>query len=81
MNPSNLIPAPDTIPVHWVWFQVLLIVTFVLHLFFMNAMLGSAILALVREFKADRDTEAMNFPIADKLPYTIAFTVNLDEKL
>lgn len=77
MNPSNLIPVPDTIPVHWAWFQVLLIVTFVLHLLFMNAMLGSAILALVREFKADRDADTMNFQIAEKLPYTIAFTVNL----
>ncbi|WP_320045290.1 hypothetical protein [uncultured Desulfobacter sp.] len=77
MNPGNLIPVPDTIPVHWAWFQVLLIVTFVLHLLFMNAMLGSAIMALLREFKIDKDADAMNFQTAEKLPYTIAFTVNM----
>nr|WP_319393578.1 hypothetical protein [uncultured Desulfobacter sp.] len=77
MNPVNLIPVPDTIPVHWAWFQVLLIVTFVLHLLFMNAMLGSAIMALFREFKVDKDADAMNFQTAEKLPYTIAFTVNM----
>ena len=77
MNPVNLIPVPDTIPVHWAWFQVLLIVTFVLHLLFMNAMLGSSIIALFREFKIDKDADTMNFQTAEKLPYTIAFTVNM----
>nr|WP_319491993.1 hypothetical protein [uncultured Desulfobacter sp.] len=77
MNPVNLIPVPDTIPVHWAWFQVLLIVTFALHLLFMNAMLGNAIMALFREFKIDKDADAMNFRTATKLPYTIAFTVNM----
>ena len=77
MNPGNLIPVPDTIPVHWAWFQVLLTVTFVLHLLFMNAMLGSAIMALIREFKGDRDADTINFAAAEKLPYTIAFTVNM----
>ena len=77
MNSGNLIPVADTIPVHWAWFQVLLIVTFVLHLLFMNAMLGSAILSLLREFKIDKDADTINFQVAEKLPYTIAFTVNL----
>ena len=77
MNPGDLIPVPDTIPVHWAWFQLLLTVTFVLHLLFMNAMLGSAIIALFREFKADPDADAMNLSVAEKLPYTIAFTVNM----
>lgn len=77
MNPVNLIPVPDTIPVHWAWFQVLLIVTFILHLLFMNAMLGSAILALFREFKVDKDADKINHQTAEKLPYTIAFTVNI----
>jgi len=77
VNPVNLIPVPDTIPVHWAWFQVLLIVTFILHLLFMNAMLGSAILALFREFKVDKDADKINHQTAEKLPYTIAFTVNI----
>ncbi len=77
MNPGNLIPVPDTIPVHWAWFQVLLIVTFVLHLLLMNTMLGSALIALFRELKGDKDADKMNLSTAEKLPYTIAFTVNM----
>ena len=77
MNPGNLIPVPDTIPVNWGWFQLLLLVTFVLHLLFMNVMLGSAILALLGEFKMSRDTDRINHQIAENLPFTIAFTVNM----
>lgn len=77
MNPESLIPVPDAIPVHWGWFQLLLIVTFTLHLLFMNGMLGSGILALVREFKMDKNADDINRSMSKKLPYTIAFTVNL----
>ncbi|PIE61268.1 MAG: hypothetical protein CSA29_04215 [Desulfobacterales bacterium] len=77
MNVENLIPAPDTIPVQWGWFQVLLIVTFVLHLLFMNAMLGSGIMALVGEFQMNGDADRVNHDMAKKWPYTIAFTVNM----
>jgi uncharacterized membrane protein YwaF len=41
MDPATLIPYRDTIPVHWGWFQFLLILTFGLHILFINAMLGS----------------------------------------
>ena len=27
MDPSTLIPTPDTLPVSWGWFQLLLIIT------------------------------------------------------
>lgn len=77
MNPADLIPLPDTIPVHWGWFQLLLIVTFVLHLLFMNTMLGSGIIALIREFKMDKTADELNQDLSEKLPYTIAFTVNM----
>lgn len=77
MNSGSLIPIPDAIPVHWGWFQVFLIVTFILHLLFMNIMLGSAILALLREFFMDNDADSLNFHAAEKLPYSIAFTVNM----
>lgn len=77
MNPVSLIPTPDAISVHWGWFQILLIVSFVLHLLFMNIMLGSAILALLREFTTDNDADRFNLQAAEKLPYTIAFTVSM----
>lgn len=77
MNPVELIPKPDAIPVHWGWFQVLLIVTFILHLLFMNTMLGSGIIALIREFGSRKESKGINKDISLKLPYTVAFTVNM----
>jgi len=77
MDPSRLIPAPDTLPVPWGWFQILLLLTFVLHLLFMNAMLGTAIIALVSHLKKPKSALPVTADISRKLPYTIAFTVNL----
>jgi len=77
MNPGSLIPIPDAIPVHWGWFQVLLIVSLVLHLLFMNIMLGGSIIALLREFITDNDADHLNIQAAEKLPYAIAFTVSM----
>jgi hypothetical protein len=77
MDFSGLIPSPDAIPVHWGWFQGLLIVTFILHLLFMNTMLGSSIIALTREFATKDEPCDLNKDLSLKLPYTVAFTVNL----
>lgn len=41
-----LIPSPDAIPVNWIWFQVLLVITFVIHLVLMNFILGGSLLTL-----------------------------------
>jgi len=76
MDPAYLIPTPDTIPAPWGFFEFLLILTFFAHLVFMNAMLGSAIIALVREMRAHPDAPPPCRDIAEKLPYTIAFAVN-----
>ena len=76
MNPTSLIPTPDTIPAPWGFFEVLLILTFFAHLVFMNAMLGSAMIALIREMRTSPDTPPPCRNIAAKLPYTIAFAVN-----
>jgi hypothetical protein len=74
---AGLIPLPDVIPVHWGWFQVLLIVTFILHLLFMNTMLGSTIIALIREFGNREAPDEINRDLSKKLPYTVAFTINI----
>ncbi|MCX5875777.1 MAG: hypothetical protein NT087_05700 [Deltaproteobacteria bacterium] len=76
MDPAQLIPSPDTIPAPWGFFELLLILTFFCHLVFMNAMLGSAIIALVREMRTPPDAPPPCLDIASKLPYTIAFAVN-----
>jgi hypothetical protein len=75
MNPADLIPVPDAIPVPWGWFQILLTVTFVLHLVFMNAMLGGAIIAFAGGLRG-RAGEATARDVSTKLPFSVAFAVN-----
>ena len=75
MTANELIPAADAIPVAWGWLYFLLIFTFVLHLLFMNVMLGSAIIAFVKDLK--KENSPVSKDISTKLPYTIAFTINL----
>ena len=77
MNPSSLIPTPDSIPVHWGWLHFFFILTFVLHLLFMNAMLGTGIIALFKSFKGTKEDLSIAKEIGLKLPYTIAFTINM----
>jgi hypothetical protein len=75
MNPASLIPAPDPLQVPWGWFQVLLSITFLLHLLVMNIMIGWSIIACVNHiFKLPRAEE--NQLISKKLPFTIAFAIN-----
>jgi hypothetical protein len=77
MDPSKLIPVADAIPVHWGWLNFFLIFTFTLHLLCMNAMLGLGIIALFNSFSQKPDALATSRQISTKLPYTIAFTVNM----
>lgn len=76
MDPARLIPTPDAIPVPWGWFEFLLILTFFAHLVFMNAMVGAAFIALVREWRATAASPPPCQDIANKLTYNIAFAVN-----
>ena len=77
MDPKLLIPTPDSIPVHWGWFQFFLILTFVLHLLFMNTMLGTGIIALFNSLKGEKQDTSTAKEISKKLPYIIAFTINM----
>ena len=77
MDPAQLIPTPDTIPVPWGWFEFLLLLTFVLHLLFMNTMLGSGIISFISHFKRGEKNTSLAKDVSKKLPYTIAFTVNM----
>ncbi len=76
MNPVDLIPTADAIPVHWGWFKVLLILTFTVHILLMNAMLGSGIIALAGRFTDDKGTRDLQKDVSRKLPFLIAFAVN-----
>lgn len=77
MDVAALIPSADTIPVPWGWFQFLLLLTFFLHLLFMNAMLGSAVIALVEELRRPEAPAPLARDLGGKLPFLIAFAVNL----
>ena len=75
MTANDLVPMADAIPVDWRWLYFLLILTFVLHLLFMNVMLGSAVIAFAGDLR--KKDAGPSKDISTKLPYTIAFTVNL----
>jgi hypothetical protein len=71
-----IIPTPDAIPVAWGYFQFFLLLTFPLHLLFMNAMLGSAVVALFQHFRSHSESKKLAHFIAVFLPVTVAFAVN-----
>lgn len=77
MNPASLIPAADTLTAHWGWFQFLLMLTFPLHLFAMNAMLGTALTAFICHLRSERPYRELSYALAKALPFLVAFTINL----
>lgn len=69
---NTVIPTPDALPVHWMWFQILLTVTFVLHLLLMNLVLGGSLLAiwdLIRKRRVGQESK--------HIPTLLALTINL----
>lgn len=74
MTVAQLIPTPDPLQVPWGWFQILMTVTFFLHLVVMNLLLGGSLITFFHH-AAGRTTDTNRF-IASKLPFTVAFTIN-----
>jgi hypothetical protein len=74
MNP--LIPAADAIPVSWGWFQFLLLLTLPLHLLCMNALVGSAGIALYARLRPDETYRRLAHELAKVMPFLVAFTIN-----
>lgn len=74
MNPASLIPVVDPLPVHWLWFDILLIVTLTAHLLFMNALVGSAAIGLAH---AVRGKGEILKQVGMKLPPLLALTINM----
>ncbi len=69
---NTIIPSPESIPVHWFWFQILLVVTFILHLILMNLMLGGSLLVIWDNVIKKREPAGHN-----NLPVLVALTINL----
>ena len=74
---SDLIPRPDALPVGWLWFQILLTLTFVLHLLMMNALVGGSLLALLGGVRRSGPAAMAARDIAHRIPTLVALTVNL----
>jgi hypothetical protein len=68
---ESLIPTADTIPVHWLWFEVLLIVTFFIHMILMNFLLGGSLLTAW-----DLITGKLKKQATGSIPTLVALTVN-----
>lgn len=68
---QSLIPTPDSIPVNWWWFQILLSVTFFIHLLLVNLIVGGSLISswdLIRKRTFQGTLR--------KLPVLIALTIN-----
>lgn len=75
MDPARLIPAAEAIPSPWGWIEALLLLTFVLHILFMNLAVGSAVLAFFARLSGRRADLARE--LGHRAPTFLAFTVNL----
>lgn len=74
MNPASLVPVAQPVPIPWAWFDVLLILTFVAHILFMNALLGSAFIGMTRLVRGHGSVARA---VGQKLPPILALTINL----
>ncbi len=76
MDPSQLVPSPGVIPVPWGWFEVLLLVTFAVHLLLMNVMVGGGVIAWVSSLKRPEAPTPAERDLSGALTFVIAFAVN-----
>lgn len=68
---NTLVPIPDTIPVNWWWFQILLLFTFLLHVLLMNFILGGSLITLWNLIRKKNPSEE-----SLSLPTLVALTIN-----
>lgn len=75
MDPARLIPAAEAIPSPWGWLEALLLLTFILHIIFMNLTVGSAIIALAG--RATNRHQELAKELGHRVTTFLALTVNL----
>ena len=68
---TDLLGATEALPVHWLVFQVLLLLTFLLHLLVMNIALGGSLMAAVQAWRGPGPDPGKPLPTA------LALAVNL----
>lgn len=72
----SLVPIPDQLPMARGYFDAFLLLTFPIHLLFMNAMIGTALIAFWSHLRKDPVSERLAYQLAKALPLLIAFTIN-----
>lgn len=81
MDPSALIPQGYPMPIQAIVLQILLVVTFTLHMLLMNVVLGGSIVAMVAEAKGKgeyaRGLAGTGKELSPKLTMSLALAVNL----
>lgn len=77
MDVQSLIPTPDTIPAPWGLFEFLDILTFIIHLLFMNIVVGGCIIAFFSRLTASDKSlsESLHGAIINKIPSVLALTI------
>lgn len=79
MDLAQLIPAAEAIPSPWGWFEALLLVTFILHILFMNLTVGSVVIALGARLTGRPGGTGAELAreLGHRLPTTLALQINL----
>jgi len=72
----SLVPTPEVLPIARGYFDLLLLLTFPLHLVLMNAMIGAMAIALWAHWRKTPVSERLAYQLAKILPLLIAFTIN-----
>ena len=76
MDINNLIPVTGSIPIPAIWFEILSVLTFVLHIVMMNALVGGGFIALLNHWSKGSSSALLARNVKSKLPTLLAFTVN-----
>ena len=76
MDAAALIPEPDALQVGWGWFQILLTLTFVLHILLMNALFGGALITWLGGLRRTGPAALAARDTSRRVPTLVALTVN-----
>lgn len=81
MDINSLIPSVFTIPQDFLVFRILAVLTFFIHFLFVNLLIGSSLISLFINIRNRFSKESYQIEtakdLAGKLPFILAFTVNL----
>jgi hypothetical protein len=75
MDPAQLIPIVDPIPIPGPWFDVLLIITFLAHILFMNVVVGGAVISLAGHVSGKG--VPLSRSLSKRMPTILALTINM----